>query len=363
MNRDSHPGVDLLDAHLEPADAELVRAAGRRFRAPDPDPGFVLELRARLTRAMDGVDDLGGVAMDGGRAWWPVRVFVALAAYVFRHLAPPPGRRLLPLAVTSVLVLAGAGATVFGWWPGHSTTASAREILARAEAVASGADAQAVRSYVMTQESWYNDFPHTVSRRWYAGPERWRIETETPDMDADGDVKDVRRTVVVRNGETLWNYLEDEGVVEIHDAAARWYWHFFTAPGLPQLGEPAGGDLEAFLAQAKDCYKPRLTGDDTVAGRQTYVIELGRSSCVRRFSSVSRSTDWPITLWIDQETYFILKAVASDGHSMATHEVTAVEYDVPIDPARFTFTPPPGAELRNLRGTPPPSGPGPFAEP
>jgi len=66
----------------------------------------------------------------------------------------------------------------------------------------------------------------------------------------------------------------------------------------------------------------------------------------------------PRTVWVDKESYFVLKVVqisGTDGKLLETTEVTSIQYNVAIDPSVFTFTPPAGAKLDDQRPKPVPT--------
>jgi hypothetical protein len=61
---------------------------------------------------------------------------------------------------------------------------------------------------------------------------------------------------------------------------------------------------------------------------------------------------------VDKDTFFVLKVVqfgGTDAKVLSTTEVTSVNYNVPIDPAQFTFTPPADAQVGDFRPKPTPS--------
>src|SRR5437764_1133745 len=70
-------------------------------------------------------------------------------------------------------------------------------------------------------------------------------------------------------------------------------------PEADELGpfpEVTGG-LSGLLAQAQQCYAPRITGEGTIAGRPALVLDLGRSRC----AAGGQPVEW--TIWVDQETF------------------------------------------------------------
>jgi outer membrane lipoprotein-sorting protein len=121
---------------------------------------------------------------------------------------------------------------------------------------------------------------------------------------------------------------------------------------LGPFAEVTGG-LSSLLEQASSCYSPRLLGSERVAGRDTYVVDLGASRCPPTTTSMGAGSEpepveWAV--WVDKETFLILKTVQDiEGRVLATTSVTSVRYNTAIDANRFTFVPPAGATVRDAR--------------
>lgn len=186
------------------------------------------------------------------------------------------------------------------------------------------------------------------TQRWYEAPNRWRVEsafsTTSPRGQQDG------KTITVSDGTDLWSDRQPGNAVQINQLSASWNGFGDLHP----FGPPPAG-LGAFLKQAGACSTPVLQGSDTVAGRPVYVIDLGVTKCP---SATAPEINGRRLLWVDTETLFVLKSVqysGVDGTPLATTEVTHVQYNVPIDPARFSFAPPPGASIQDFRPKPAPS--------
>ncbi len=191
------------------------------------------------------------------------------------------------------------------------------------------------------------------TQRWYQAPDRWRSETTdtyTPRTPAGGQASRTAWTLV-SDGATLWRAQGND--VQINRADAR-------QDGVADLryrnqyGQSAT-NLDSLLAAARSCYTPTVQSDERVAGWVAYVIDLGPTKCP---SADGAQYNGKRRLWVDRETFFTLKDVtyaAHDGHAIATREVTSVQYNAPIDPARFTYTPPPGAAIHDFRPRPAPT--------
>ena len=120
----------------------------------------------------------------------------------------------------------------------------------------------------------------------------------------------------------------------------------FTATAIP--------NANAALQSASECATPERRADETVAGRATYVIDLGPSTCP---SASMPETNGRRVIWVDKETFFVLKAIQYDGRPgregelYSTTEVTSVEYNVALAPELFTYSPPPGLRVIDERVT------------
>jgi len=185
------------------------------------------------------------------------------------------------------------------------------------------------------------------TQRWYQAPDRWRTETMdtyTPRTPASDQASRTAWTLV-SDGATLWRAQGND--VQINRADAR-------QDGVADLryrnqyGQSAT-NLDSLLAAARSCSTPTVQGDESVAGRAAYVIDLGPTTCP---SADGAQDNGKRRLWVDRETFFTLKDVTyatRDNQVIATREVTSVQYNAPIDPARFTYTPPPGAAIHDFR--------------
>jgi hypothetical protein len=151
----------------------------------------------------------------------------------------------------------------------------------------------------------------------------------------------------VSDGATRWDYDPQQQTVTIDriDASQD------GQNGLAPFGAGVSG-LEAVIQQAQSCYTPQVKGEATVAGRRTYILDLGVSKCP---SNSAPELNGRQVLWIDQETFFVLKAelYGPDADSpVATTEITSVAYNAPIAADQFTFAPPANAVVQDLRVAP-----------
>ncbi|HEV8639078.1 MAG TPA: hypothetical protein VG370_33140, partial [Chloroflexota bacterium] len=339
----SPPGE--LDREL----AEVAERLERHLRPPEPNAGFARDLRRRLdaeAAALAGRRD--GRAPRAARRW-PTLQFVNAA------------RRWWPLAdfaTAAALLVALVGVA---YWISRPQPVSAQEILDKAQAAAADVSAAGVRSFALVEVMvargpWTAASPSgeagSVGHVWFKAPNRWRYEVTSPPGAGQGSGS-VQR-VTVADGETIWSYDSARNRLQIAAGA-------LGGPGKggPSLhGDLDGQDarsLDGVLKQARTCYDPVVAGEETVAGRRAYVVKMGATTCP---SASGSEMNGPRTVWVDKETFFVLKNEIRDlaGKQVTyTEEVTSIRYNVDLPDDRFTYSAPPGATVRDNRPKPAPS--------
>ena len=341
-------------------------------------PGFQDQLEARLLAQL----------AEPPRPWWrrlgPARRQGRRAAPGVARL---PRRSMLGLAAAAALALSAASLSL----PLIGTTeVSAREILEKVQANSENPVLAGVKSFHLTAKVWTNGgpkaaagVPHELTtEQWFVAPDRMR--TESRSKDASG--KPVLSGFVM-NGDDAKEYAT-EGANETFMIG------IFTAPikarmigeakpvvggaatakpggvtagvrvertektdgsktsvayvvkepdGDGKPGDPKDGgqakQAEDVVFVAQDCPEPTRTGEATVAGRATFVIQNDFSACL--------PADAPDDLrgrhvrWVDQKTYLPLKMETYDikGTLVDRYEVTSIEYDVAIPDKVFTELP------------------------
>jgi len=238
------------------------------------------------------------------------------------------------------VILAG----IIGLYLGMSQAqlVDAQVILDRAQDAQASRSSSGIRSFTLTQKiderSSSGEF-HDETKRWYQDPGQWRVESRWTGSDPENE----GMRTVVSDGTSEWIQQGDSVIISqatqqpVTDDLAPW--------GLEIAG------LTDVLNQVDDLYpSPRLQGEETVAGRPAYVLDLGLPN---RFSnSAPDLNNGRRVIWVDQETFFLLKAVQynpTDGSTTGVMEVTHVQYNIPIEPEVFSLTPPPGARVDDLR--------------
>ena len=201
----------------------------------------------------------------------------------------------------------------------------------------------------------------SLIRWWYApDPARWRSEVETIGAIIDDGV-----LLTVVSGEDAWEY--DDRTDAYRRVFGRYASLGAEAMLLPAFGAlvgPARAEtVDGLIAQWRergDEPEVALAGEATLLGRRTQIVEVRAST-----GSVARA-------FVDPERMFIMRFAveAADGGQSYQAEVTALDYGMEIDAARFHFDPPPGARETDAQvagacsGASGPSGGAPFpAEP
>ncbi|HEY3363495.1 MAG TPA: hypothetical protein VGK74_00310 [Symbiobacteriaceae bacterium] len=238
-----------------------------------------------------------------------------------------PRFRLASVAAVAVLAL-----TAVYVWTVRPPAVSAAEIVGKVWDAASMPAVTGLRSFAMTESEGRNA-PYEI-KRWYQAPDQFRIEVRAP---APGG----RMTTLVSDGQTVWSYDQADNRLTITGS-----WFRQGQAGLTYVGAHVSS-LPALLEQVGECYNPVITGTGTVAGRAVYVIDMGLPVCpTKSVSPPGRSV-----LWVDKQTYFVLKDEYYDaaGKLAGRREVTALAYDAALDPGLFTFQPPAGTLVYDQR--------------
>jgi sugar lactone lactonase YvrE/outer membrane lipoprotein-sorting protein len=333
-------GIGEAPEELDPELAAMSQQLARQFRAPDPEPEFVEKLQQQLVAQ-------AASSAKTNRA----RLFPLFSGRSLRR----------ELAVGAALALAFVGLCL---WMAQPQPAKAQEIIQKAREAATLHASGNVRSFVMTEvrhgtlndprlqaELGLKDDAQILSetRRWYEAPNRWRMEFTQKIIAADGKQVKSYATIRVGDGTNDWVFDLDQNKVTVNPIAAgqssKTEINFF------------GGDvngLNHLFEQAGKCFDPKVTGNDTVAGRATFVIDFGPTKCPSASLPAMKGRE---TIWVDRETFFVLKHElrAKDSNKpLLSSEVTKIEHNVAIAPARFIFTSPAGSSINDIQPKPAP---------
>jgi len=323
---------------------EFTQALLDFCEAPAPEPAFIAGLERQLMeRQMVYLRSEQPGRTHLGRLWkrfsnslmwrrWQYAVVMLLAV----------------LVVLSVFLLA------------RPKPVNAQEILGRVWSVPSDLQTNGIRSFEMVSETTTAaDVPNGIAgtagqpgeirsqlHTWHQEANLWRYEMRF--LEVPNQEPDPRPSVTVANGKAIWSYDPKQNFLQIHDG---------VFGGAGKGGGPGlygmNGGVEAVLGSASQCFDPSLGGEgEIIAGRKTYKIFLGPSKCP---SVAAAAFNGPQTVWIDRETFFILKREIRDlrnEHVSYTMTVTSIHYNLAIGPGTFTFAPPDGATIFDNRTNP-----------
>lgn len=254
-------------------------------------------------------------------------------------------------AVAGALVGAAAALAFLLLQNGISDPGSTRgeEVLKRAATAAASPREAGIRSLVATRQVvvyFLGDQRMGVpaleiaAEAWYEGPDRQRIEVAYEAWSPDGGAPTRNSRVQVWDGTDYWTYDSSERAVTVLRQEGR--------AGVFEEGLLGAVPAEAMGAtDAPVCRTANVTGEETIAGRDAYVLELGRPRC----GLALPGNDGRSVLWADKETGLILRSEshAADGRLSIAAQVTHVEINGTMDPDRFTFIPPADAVLHDHR--------------
>jgi outer membrane lipoprotein-sorting protein len=271
---------------------------------------------------------------------------------------------LLPWAAGfAALALLLAGALILVTRLSQPQPVSAQEIIQKAQASLQSPAAGGVQSYVLSEtqrsaplnprvsglsQAERTQVTQSQTQRWYQAPNRWRNEYTITTLDAQGKVLNSVSFTQVSDGTGVWQYSPADGTVTIN----RLETGMSGMAGLAPFGENVQ-NLSDLFQRASTCYDAKVTGDARVAGRETYVIDMGPSLCP---SADAPEMNGKLMIWVDKETFFVLKQeqYSTQGDVVVmSSEVQQVQYNITIDPGQFT--PPSGAQVQDMRPKPTPN--------
>lgn len=263
---------------------------------------------------------------------------VASSRPVFVDGTAGAGRRWLRpgLVVAALAVAAVAIAVPLAPGRGGTGTVSAEELILR------GGSAAEVGTYHLVIET--NAGNVTVrTETWRDGPGRVRTDTWVSGKEATyGQVSD---------GETAWVYQSFQGVTRAAKFSAD------LAPGFADLSEvPPPVSLSDFVASlgVPGCQVASRDGDDELLGRDVYVIQVtatgqpcGTAEDIKRAGGAFKTLRQEATIWLDKETFMVLRAEYRDldGGSTTVTAATTYEVGMAIPAGTFAYVAPAGVTV------------------
>ncbi|MDQ3928671.1 MAG: outer membrane lipoprotein-sorting protein [Chloroflexota bacterium] len=227
-------------------------------------------------------------------------------------------------------------------FPG-ARSVSAAEVLVRLNQAAQGPTPFGLRSFegVFIQDATgpgteTADTAHTENHIWYQAPDKERIEIRT---------KSNKLMISVNDGKTRWLYDPSGQQVTLYDST--FYWIDFAS-----IGE---GDLQSLLTNTDAGYDAQLLDSEQVAGRTTYVLQL--TPKVETSISLPHKPNRK-RLWVDQETYMILRYEEDDDdfNLDRTWTYTSFTANPEISPDLLSFSPPAGTSVIDMLDESGPTG-------
>ncbi len=332
------------------------------------------ELDDRLATAVRQLHAMGATpAVDAAfaeRLWHELMQSAPpIARPVWRRRALGQPRRVVaPLAVAAALLVALLTALVGVYpWGASPTPVDAQEIVRKSIMAASMRGA--VHSFALTERvtrqpgnsalpllAGYKGVVESVVTRWYEAPNRWRIERRyvIPPRGTLAREYDTP-SVQVNDGKIVQNYDEQSRTVQLQyppfPSGTADLFPLGQGDASPAPGQTPHG-LSDILHEATTCYTPTVTGSGSIAGQAAYIVNLERKGC---YSASAHEIDGRLTLWIDKNTFFVLRSILYDvgdrTRPYVTTEVTRVRYNPSLDQRLFTFTPPLGATVQGAPAT------------
>lgn len=350
------PAPVNLDADMAACARKLVLAEQSQV-----NPAQISEAQARVwTRVLTNAQTPGrAVSLRG-----VLRFFAEPASSAIqgrRRMIGPRAWLRAGLVAACVLVIAGLGLYL---WAGQPPTVNAQQIMAKARAMINSPASGGVTSFSLVEirraaldprmraESGLKGDEQIVSERklWFQAPNRWRSEYRETVVASDGKETNRYTSIAVSDGTDRWDYDPARNNVTIHRLDPSMTGKDSVSP----FGQDVN-NLNDLFEQASTCFDAKVTGRASVAGRAAYVVDLGPNKCP---PASAPELAGRLVLWVDQETFFVLKQeqhAAADDKVIETREVTQIQYNIALDPALFTFTPPAGATIMDNRPKPAPT--------
>lgn len=163
-----------------------------------------------------------------------------------------------------------------------------------------------------------------ILREWRNKDGKTRIESQHQDGS--------NQTISVNDGSALTLYEVDQNKVYMIDDVE-----------ISSLNQPSPRDqVNMLLELIRDTHKLSTNEGEEVVGRDTYHIFAKANQSNTLFGDVE--------LWIDNETWLIVKMILHTGDSETTMTYTTIDFDYKMSPDLFTVDLPEDVEVENLTG-------------
>jgi ankyrin repeat protein/outer membrane lipoprotein-sorting protein len=149
-----------------------------------------------------------------------------------------------------------------------------------------------------------------------------------------------------------------ERVITVANAQATWQWRAHGGRGGTGVGDtvtamPADRDLAAkrlgYLSGA--FFLEQIRAGTLGAPVTVSDAKLDGAPAIRINLDMTEQSGATGVLWVDRKTMRVvmMELWQGGGGEQQSHQRVRIEYDVPVDPALFQFTPPSGAQIVDLR--------------
>jgi len=143
---------------------------------------------------------------------------------------------------------------------------------------------------------------------------------------------DVLASIAVNDGKFIWSY----------DAATNEVLYFeLDEASLESLNQPMSEQAKILLDTIKESHTLEVIGEDKVANRDTLHVKATPKNNVDELIG-------ELEVWIDKETWFMLKSVTSIEDYESVAEYTTFEVNPKLEEELFVFETPEGATLVDM---------------
>jgi outer membrane lipoprotein-sorting protein len=164
---------------------------------------------------------------------------------------------------------------------------------------------------------------------WEKKPDKFRAEVlESSDPDYAG-------AVTVADGQQVWMYQPSKNEVVVGE----------VGPDGSSSPRDMIREVDEVIQRALDTSEVNLAGEEDVAGRKTYKLELTPTENEDAFLPAGSKA----TLWVDQEDWFVLQAeISGDLLGRGWMSVRSFELNTRLDEGLFQFDIPEGAQVTDM---------------
>ena len=164
---------------------------------------------------------------------------------------------------------------------------------------------------------------------WEKKPNKFRAEVlESSDPDYAG-------AVTVADGQQVWMYQPSKNEVVVGE----------VGPDGSSSPRDMIREVDEVIQRALDTSEVNLAGEEDVAGRKTYKLELTPTENEDAFLPAGSKA----TLWVDQEDWFVLQAeISGDLLGNGLMSVQSFELNTGLEDSLFQFDIPEGAQVTDM---------------